>query len=379
MNRFLKRKIHTIFIMLGNSCNLSCAYCLQHPLVDRALPGKINPEIFDFIEEAAKEAAPNLIHIQFYGGEPLIYFEDIKKIVAEMERRKVSLSYGVISNGKAITDEMVAFFNTRDIPVTISWDGPHTVKTRGFDVFAVPELKARLLELNRLGLSAVISAAAYPVEVLEAFQRVSDEYEKIHGYQVYVNLDEIFDTGLSNRWLLKPDYLRIQHDMHTLAVMYLTNFGRSPEKKDYTKMVFMNSLFGTLKSFYVDGNGEWKRYTVACGNGLTTLNMDLNGNLYPCHNTSRKAGDIHTPFFVYLQEILAGDDTKLYRKKCLECPALAFCKGGCKLVSRKARRETYCKMKQAMFGPVIRAFEEYGLKAGGADGEERDHSADNLH
>ena len=35
MGNFLRREIGTIFIMLGNSCNMHCKYCLQHPLVER--------------------------------------------------------------------------------------------------------------------------------------------------------------------------------------------------------------------------------------------------------------------------------------------------------------------------------------------------------
>ena len=50
MGRFLKRRIHTVFLMLGNSCNMNCRYCLQHPLVNRQLTEKINPVIYDFLK-----------------------------------------------------------------------------------------------------------------------------------------------------------------------------------------------------------------------------------------------------------------------------------------------------------------------------------------
>ena len=35
--KYLKRNINTVFLMLGNSCNMNCAYCLQHPLVHLSL------------------------------------------------------------------------------------------------------------------------------------------------------------------------------------------------------------------------------------------------------------------------------------------------------------------------------------------------------
>ena len=48
--KYLKRNINTVFLMLGNSCNMNCAYCLQHPLVHKPLTREVNPEIYDFLE-----------------------------------------------------------------------------------------------------------------------------------------------------------------------------------------------------------------------------------------------------------------------------------------------------------------------------------------
>ena len=368
MSRFLQRKINTIFIMLGNSCNMNCAYCLQHPLVHSPLSAEVNPEIYDFISEVAKDNGPSGVHLQFYGGEPLLYFSSIKKIVEETKDRNISCTYSVISNGRAITDEMVEFFNAQEMPVTISWDGPNVLETRGFDVFADAVMRRRLLSIRQLGLSGVISAKAYPMELLDAFQAISDEYRKIHGYQVRINLDEILDTGIAARDLLAVDYERVAREMHELTKLYLENFvGGEKSESEYTKIMYIEGFFQQLSRFICQNNGEWNRFTAACGNGLTVLNMDLDGKLYHCHNTSKAAGSIHTPFFEYLQRILAEDKTSVHREGCLECPALAFCQGGCKLVGEQAREETYCKLKRAMFVPVISVFEQYGAQVLGSD------------
>ena len=70
-------------------------------------------------------------------------------------------------------------------------------------------------------------------------------------------------------------------------------------------------------------------------------------------------------FHTYLQSLLAGDATQVHRQQCLACPALACCKGGCKLVSDIAREDTYCRLKQAVITPVIQAFEDYGSQLTG--------------
>lgn len=366
MGKFWKRNVHTVFIMQGNSCNMDCAYCLQHPLVHEPLSKEINPEIYDFLAELSEENGEDGIHLQFYGGEPLIYFPVTKEIVAETKKRRIRCTYSTICNGRAMTDEMVEFFNANEFPVTISWDGYNTKYTRRFDVFAHPEIKEKILRIERLGLSGVISSKAYPLELLEAFQDISDEYEALHGYKIRINLDAIFDTGIATKWLLNMDYERAAHDMRRMTMLYLnSSFGGKSEPRDYTKLVYIEGFFRQLRDYYLTRNGEWNSYTAACGNGFTVLNMDLDGNLYPCHNTSRKIGTIHTPFFQYMQRVLSGDPTMRHREKCLECPAVSCCKGGCKLVSDEAREETYCKLKQALILPVIQAFEEYGRRVGG--------------
>ena len=368
MSKFLKRKVHTVFLMLGNSCNMNCRYCLQHPLITRQLTNEINPEIYDFLEECAEELGEKQkLHIQFYGGEPLLYFETIKEVV---KHTKDYCWFSVITNGKAVTKEMVAFFNAYEMPVTISWDGPKVMETRGYDVFADKGKRKLLLGIDHLGLSAVLSCNAYPLEILEAFQSVSDEYYKSHQYQVNINIDEIFNTGALPEELLNLDYAAVEREMLGLGKFYLEKRvgGGKTELTDYTKLCYIDRLFGTLKRFYVDGDGKFDRNYCSCGNGYDVLNLDLAGNLYPCHNVSKQIGTIRDDYFSYLSKVLATDNTKIYKAECEKCPAVAFCRGGCKLVSTDNRAKGYCRLKQAVFLPVVAVFEEYGRRMAGETG-----------
>lgn len=348
--------------MLGNGCNMSCKYCLQHPLVHHQLTGSIDPVIYDFIREVKEENGDESLRLQFYGGEPLLYFENIKEIV---ERTKyLGIGYSIITNGRAMTDKMVDFFNENEFSVTISWDGPHVLETRGFDSFSLenPALRRRLLRIERLGLSAVLSAKAYPKEVLEAFQEISDQYYKLHKYGVYLNCDEIFDTGLPDKSLLDVDYARARQEMAEMTKSYIQSFiNKDQKKEDYTKNAFIQSMHNTLKG-YCEANGKVSMELASCGNGFRVLNMDLSGNLYPCHNTSESIGHINDNYFDYFRKVLKGDQTRFRKESCKDCIAVPFCRGGCKLVSEKAREESYCHMKRAIFGGVMDAFLKYGAE-----------------
>lgn len=363
MGKYLKREINTVFIMLGNKCNMNCVYCLQHPLVAEQIQEEINPEIYDFLCEIAYENTGHQLYIQFYGGEPLLYFDNIKTIVNTLNKRNgIIFEYGIISNGRAITDEMVSFFNKNNIKVTISWDGYSVLETRLFDVFSDLIQKERILKIKYLGLSGVISSKSYPKEMLKAFQEISNEYYGIHGYQIRINLDEIFDTGISNKHILDVDYNRIENEITEMIDVYIKELSGKNDQNNYTKFIYIDGLIKMLKNFYSNNNGEWKNYTAACGNGLTVLNLDIQGNLYPCHNTSQKAGNINDKFFKYLNKILSTDTTILNRDKCKNCIGLAFCMGGCKLVNNDARANGYCKLKQSIISPIINYLQKLGSK-----------------
>jgi uncharacterized protein len=153
------------------------------------------------------------------------------------------MTFGIITNGRALTDEMVRFFNARNFTVCVSWDGPHVKETRGYDVFSVPEIRERILALGHLCLSAVLSAKAYPREVLQAFQQISEEYSAIHGYQIAVNLDEIMDTGLPKKNLLDYRLRTGKREMTAMALRFLDGFGKRVPPDRYTEEAYIRQFF----------------------------------------------------------------------------------------------------------------------------------------
>ena len=123
----IKNDINRIFIMLGQQCNLSCDYCLQHDMIqDKIKINDINKDIFNFFK---KNTTDRKIDVIFYGGEPLLYYDAIKYIATSI--RPFVDHMGIISNGKNLTQDMVKFFNEMDIYFAVSWDGKNS-KIRRF-------------------------------------------------------------------------------------------------------------------------------------------------------------------------------------------------------------------------------------------------------
>lgn len=360
MGEFLKRNISTVFVMLGNGCNLNCRYCLQHLLVEQSLSGRVNPDVYRFIEQVVEENDERTtLGLHFYGGEPLIYFPLMKEMIEKTKHLK-RVQYSTISNGKAITQEMVDLFNEIHLHVAISWDGKNVLETRGYDVFA-PGSQTRdlLLQLDHLCVSAVISAYNYPQEACDAFQELSKDYFDIHGYPLNFNYDTIMDTGLGDKSLLEMDYDRVSREVAAMMDRYMKYRLNKGEMK-FAELAFIESRFTSLYDYNRKDGKFWDRQWCCCNNGYSVLNLDLAGNLYPCHNTSHKAGSIYDPYFKYLNEILKTDTTFARRPQCLECPAVASCKGGCKLVAPENMENGLCKLRRAIFLPILKGTLAYG-------------------
>lgn len=161
MKNYLSRNISTIFIMLGHECNLQCKYCLQHDVLNIILNKDFSEDILDFVMEMANNQPNNIVQIQFYGGEPLVFWDTIVKFVNGIIRRGKprNLRFSMITNGKLLDKDKVTYINDNFDNIAISWDGRNVLKTRGYDVFA--ENKENIFALKRFAISGVLSAYNY--------------------------------------------------------------------------------------------------------------------------------------------------------------------------------------------------------------------------
>lgn len=365
---FLERNINTIFIMLGTGCNFHCNYCMQNGDSIKKLPTVINEEIYDFIKSIL-EQQENGINLHFFGGEPFLYWDNMRKITEYFEDNE-KINFSCITNGSLITQEMADFMNIHNFSVTVSWDGASTLLTRGYDVFSNSKQKDILYSLSKLGLSGVLTSVTTPMKLMDDFQFLDNEYRNIWNYHLHINMDELFDIGIENKELIELDYNSIRSDMKTMAESYLRNV-ENPTDPDifngmlYCRHAIIHDIVMTVRDFIKnnkkDNINNFCNHFSSCGNGLNVLNMDVAGNLYSCHNKFESIGNIHTPYFNYLNRLLDLDSTyDFYREECSMCSVYPACRGGCKLIDKNMRDKSYCELKRSVFEPVINALVQFG-------------------
>ena len=118
----------TLVIELTEKCNLRCTYCVfdeSSPLDRNHANNSISLEVaLDSVTDFYKRTSGEVAYIVFYGGEPLLEIDKIKKIVShanDISNKKIKFSF--TTNGTNLTKEKFKFFIENDFLITISLDG----------------------------------------------------------------------------------------------------------------------------------------------------------------------------------------------------------------------------------------------------------------
>lgn len=358
MLQFINTHTDTIFLMLGSDCNLKCRYCLQSPNCPPVQSRNgINPEVIEFILAAADNNLENKpLLIQGYGGEPLLHW-DVLRSVFDRIKHHPQIQFSVISNGTLLTDFMVDYFNNHQISFTLSWDGENTEYLRGVDVLKDPKLVERFCRLEKMSLSTVVNKYATPKQVIDTAIPFMKHYFNSTGNHCSINFDLIFDTGIEDKDLLMVNCNQVYDEMTILATELKKRLNNEDHNDYYAHHASM--LFGSLLQT-VKNKTTFNQESSCCKNGYHVHNVDLDGNLYRCHNTNEVIGNITIPYYEYHNKVVSLDTTKAKAVKCKDCPVVTLCKYGCPLISLDKLDDRYCDLRKAMYSPIIQLLLDLG-------------------
>jgi len=108
-------------------CNLGCYYCYESRS-GAALGASDIPAVVNWVRQRLDVSQKDSIHVDWYGGEPLLNLEFVESASVELQafcaKLNVSYSGSIISNGTCWPDDLPAFIRRHRIrQVQISFDG----------------------------------------------------------------------------------------------------------------------------------------------------------------------------------------------------------------------------------------------------------------
>lgn len=114
-----------IELNLTFNCNLTCAYCFVH---DKNPREKMNfSTAKKAIDLLVERAAFPVVNITLIGGEPLLEFDLIKRIIPyaleTAKKRNLLVTWSVTTNGTLINEKILKFFARHKITMLLSIDG----------------------------------------------------------------------------------------------------------------------------------------------------------------------------------------------------------------------------------------------------------------
>lgn len=142
----LEANLRSVDVVLTAGCNLRCSYCYQNakqpaarmewPTLRRAL---------DLLLASDRDE----VRLGFYGGEPLLRFEMIRRAVEYVERRRrggMSVRYGMITNGTLLREPQATFLAEHGVETRVSFDGVPAAQAERGPTFSILD---RLLDRLR--------------------------------------------------------------------------------------------------------------------------------------------------------------------------------------------------------------------------------------
>ena len=133
-------------LIVTSACNLRCSYCYQGA---RPLRSMCWTTACAAVDQLLRSGWPD-VELAFSGGEPLLEFGLIQRVVRYAKRAKAPgtvVRFGVTTNGLRLTDEVATFLERHRFDVELSFDGvPAAQDARGSGTFEV--LDRRLDDLK---------------------------------------------------------------------------------------------------------------------------------------------------------------------------------------------------------------------------------------
>ena len=128
--------VKALCLHVAHTCNLNCAYCFASQgkyRGERALmPFEIGRQALDYL--IASSGSRHNLEVDFFGGEPLMNWEVVKRLVAYARTQEPiynkNFRFTLTTNGLLIDDDVIDFCNREMSNVVLSLDGRREVHDR---------------------------------------------------------------------------------------------------------------------------------------------------------------------------------------------------------------------------------------------------------
>ena len=331
-------------IFMTTGCNARCEYCFEKGSKKVSLNKENRDKIINFIKNESK--ARKHIHVQFFGGEPLLCFDYLKYISTNLidfcNKNHIKYTSNIVTNAsllsKKVIDELTKL-NIVNIQVTLDGTKNEYEKRKNY------------------------------IRVKDAYELVLKNIENALKEKLSVSIRINFDKENFNdiMQLLKDiEYLNKYSNFYCYVMPIYSNDGKN---KNLILKNDINNYFEKIFSYMIDlGYIKSEKYfrLTKVSNYCNAVRKNSyviypNGDLFKCTHLTDKddcVGNIDSSKVI--NNKFSNIDLK---KKCTSCKFLPLCQGGC--VSNK--NENSCSTNCYVYKDSVNAVLNSVLKLHGID------------
>jgi uncharacterized protein len=290
----LDRKIESITLQLTQECNFRCSYCIysgekntkQRSHSSECMSWETAKKAIDFFLEHSIDSESR--SVGFYGGEPLLQFDLLKKVVeySEEKLRGKHLEFNITTNGSLLSAEVAEFFDLHNFTVFISLDGPKEVHDKNrvfkngqgtYDAVAqrMSEVKERVPSLfEKLRISMVLDPDV-DIDCLNLLTLELEGLDATHFFPRFIdNTDE--DIIYPEQHVIKTEYQKF--------LAYLFYFGKLPQEVLSPLGYGQYGYIRTVHTHFAAHSGMSTETAPGglCVPGKNKLLVTVNERLFPC-------------------------------------------------------------------------------------------------
>lgn len=200
----LNNDLHQLTLVVTEQCNLRCKYCVysgnyyyERTHSNRKMPLDLAFKAIDFLFSHARDSAK--IYISFYGGEPLLEFNLVKKCVeyvkVKNEMAHKDINFSITTNGILLNNEVINFLISNKIGLIISLDGPEKIHNR-YRVFPTGNGTFEIIIKNLFKLRK--RNKEYYDKYVGFNTTITPPYDlfELYNFFNHVNLKELFENQI---------------------------------------------------------------------------------------------------------------------------------------------------------------------------------------
>ena len=360
--RYYDSDIRMITIAPTLACNARCYYCYEQGIEFSMMSRETADVLVDFLD---KHCTERKLTLTWFGGEPLMARDMMDYISRSLLSRGIEILSVITTNGYLIDDEVIekskTYWNIRRFQITIDDIGDAYNQIKAF------------------------------VEPGNAFERVTENIEKLLQNDIKVNIRINFDPNHIEGTLKTIDYLQERFGKYPSFFMYVAAINDMnvesvlngfEDKREHPYLTLLRkmkdlgflcptSLSDELETKFDDE--ETLRYLnlrsrpIACyATCLNKFVVDPEGNFYKCHRLLGRGekficGNIYEGI-KYNQAYKMFVDGKLSSHNCNSCSLLPMCQGGCKVKAMLYGEDQACIANKTIMDSLVRLLAEEMMK-----------------